>query len=39
MVKLAETMSNLKPLMSKQTEYIKNFLQSQATSGTSSQES
>ena len=39
MVKLAETMNNLQPLMNKQNQYIKNFLQTQATSGNSSPES
>jgi len=37
MVKLSQTMNTLKPLMDKQSSYIKNFLQSQDVSNISSQ--
>ena len=39
MVKITRTLNNIKPLMSKQSEYIKNFLQSNETNDQSSKES
>lgn len=36
MVKITRTLNSIKPLMSKQSEYIKNFLQSNETNDQSS---